>query len=162
MRAIQIISLSFVAFSWRLIVFYRLSEKRSNQGTKCPWPEGKAVDISCESVAPSHDCLYFSWVGGVWGAVAASLLSPAFIHSCWRKMSKDFDYLTVLYLRHNYSFLHEPHGAGQQKIHRQKQLLHRYCSYVEKKQNSMQSCEILSTPHDSGGCRATFGCSKLK
>lgn len=42
MCAIQIISLSFVAFSLCLIVFYRLSEKRSNQGSKCPWPQGRA------------------------------------------------------------------------------------------------------------------------
>lgn len=44
MRAIQIMSLSSVAFlPGGLIVFYRLSEKRSNQGSECPRPRGRAV-----------------------------------------------------------------------------------------------------------------------
>lgn len=58
--AIQIISLSSVAFSRCLIVFYRLSGKKSNQGSKCPWPRGRAADISCASGPLSHDCVQSS------------------------------------------------------------------------------------------------------
>lgn len=106
---------------------YRLSEKRSIQGSKCPWPRGRAVDISYASGALSHDRFYSSEK-----RQRLLLCFCPYVNFYWTKQTKT-DYLTLVHQKKNHvnlEYLSISNSQCRVKDLIQKQLLYRNCFYV--------------------------------
>lgn len=100
MRAIKIISFGFVAFSRGMIVFYRLSEKRSNHGS---WPRGSDLTFPVRLWSLS------STESRITSTAAALLL-----HTVWLTLlRRDIYCLTLLH-----------HEQDQKQVKRPRNIVH--------------------------------------